>query len=496
MEEEKKVRITLQKHLWPDEVVAKRKRNRARIFITTGLLLTFVFGWVVGTTFAPKAAAVDTSAFSKLEAIYQTMSESWYFGKDIKDLNTKLIDNAINGMVDGGGDIHTSYMTSEEAKSFTESMNMGFVGIGVQYYDSDGTYIIERVYRESPAEKAGVLPGDIIHKVNGELMTNIGSDKLAEKVKGAAGTVVKIEFLREGKAVTLDITRAAIKNTAYGEMIDKETGLLELYTFGETSGAEVQAILKDFKAKGAKRLIIDLRDDGGGYLSTLEYIGSLFVKDDGILIQQEFRDGKTEITRSSGKVIVEWTKIVILVNKNTASAAEVLTAALSENLGSIVSIVGTQTYGKGTVQTQRPFPDQSILKYTLAQWLTPKGEKIDGVGITPNIIVELPAILEHGFATLKEGETVKPDAVNPAIVSLQEALKFIGYTKVDRIDGYYSPKTVEDFKAYQTSYKAVADGIVTPEWLSKIHSDVVRVWHDEMGTRDTQMKKALEVVHE
>lgn len=495
MEEEKKVHITLKKHLWPDQVVQRRRKNRARLLVTTGLLLTFVFGWVVGSTFTPKAAPVDTSAFSKLEAIYQTMGNNWYFGKDTKDLNTKLIDDAINGMVDGGKDIHTSYMTSEEAKAFSESMNMGFVGIGVQYYDSDGTYIVERVFRGSPAEKAGVMPGDIINKVDGVAMKGIGSDALASKVKGAAGTIVKVEFIREGQTITKDITRAPIKNTAYGTMLDKETALLELYTFGETSGSEVQGLMTDFKKAGAKRLIIDLRDNGGGYLSTLEYIGSLFVKSGGILIQQEFRDGKIEVAKSSGNVMIDWTKIVILVNKNTASAAEVLTAALSENLGSKVSIVGTLTYGKGTVQTQRPFPDQSILKYTVAQWLTPKGEKINGVGITPNVVVELPRILEHGFVTLKEKETVTPDMVKPAIVSVQEALKFIGYT-VDRIDGYYSPSTVQAFRAYQATYGTLVDGIVTPEWISKLHSDVARVWHDQKGTRDTQMTKALEIVHE
>jgi carboxyl-terminal processing protease len=492
--EEKKVHITLKKHLWPDEVVARRRRNRARFLITTGLVLTFVFGWVVGTTFAPDAQPVDNTVFTKLDAIYQTMGNSWYFGKDIADLKTKLIDDAINGMVDGGGDIHTSYMTSAEAKSFTESMNMGFVGIGVQYYDSDGTYIIERVFRGSPAESAGVLPGDIIFKVDGVAMTGIGSDKLAEKVKGADGTVVKIEFLRAGKSVMKDITRAPIKNTAYGTMLDGDTALLELYSFGETSGSEVQAIMTEFKKANAKRLIIDLRDNGGGYLSTLEYIGSLFVKSDGILIQQEFRDGRIEVTKSTGNVMIDWTKIVILVNKNTASAAEVLTAALSENLGTKVSVVGTLTYGKGTVQTQRPFADQSILKYTIAQWLTPKGEKINGVGITPDVVVELPSIIQDGFNTLKEGESVNPDAVNPSIISVEEALRFLGYT-VDRQDGYYSPSSVAAFKAYQATYGTLVDGIVTPDWISKLHSDVVRLWHDQKATRDTQMKKALEVVH-
>ncbi|MHC1734679.1 MAG: S41 family peptidase [Erysipelotrichaceae bacterium] len=493
--EEKKVRIHLEKHYWPDEIRARRKRNLGRILASVGLVLTFVFGWVVGSTFATGEPVEETTDFAKLEAIYQIMSEDWYFGKDVLELQTKLIDDAINGMVDGGGDIHTSYLTSEEAKQFNDSLNMGFVGIGVQYYDSNGTYIIERVFRGSPAERAGVLPGDIIYKVDGTEVTGIGSDELAAKVKGENGSIVEIDFIREGVTVSKKITRAPINNTAYGEMIDAETALLEIYTFGDTTGNEVMDILDDFESKGAKRLILDLRDNGGGYLSTLETIGSFFVEKGGILIQQEFINGTTDTSKSSGFVTVDWEKIVILVNGNTASASEVLVAALDENLEEKVTVVGTLTYGKGTVQTQRPFSDQSILKYTIAQWLTPSGKKIDGIGITPDVVVELPAIMENGFEPLEEGETITPDSVDDAIVSLQEALSFLGYA-VDRQDGYYSPKSVEEFKKYQATYGTIVDGVLTQEWISRLHADVARVWHEEMDTRDTQMAKAVELIHE
>ncbi|MBN2849451.1 MAG: peptidoglycan-binding protein, partial [Erysipelotrichaceae bacterium] len=267
------------------------------------------------------------------------------------------------------------------------------------------------------------------------------------------------------------------------------------YTFGDTTGNEVMDILDDFETKGAKRLILDLRDNGGGYLSTLETIGSFFVEKGGILIQQEFINGTTDTSKSSGFVTVDWEKIVILVNGNTASASEVLVAALDENLENKVTIVGTLTYGKGTVQTQRPFSDQSILKYTIAQWLTPSGKKIDGIGITPDVVVELPAIMENGFEPLEEGETIAPDSVHVAIVSLQEALSFLGYD-VDRQDGYYSPKSVEEFKKYQATYGTTVDGVLTQEWISRLHADVARVWHEEMDTRDTQMAKAVELIHE
>lgn len=491
---EKKVRIHLEKHRWPDEVQERRKRNLRRGIMIAGVLVTFVFGWVVGSTFAGPTVT-DTGTFGKLQAIYESMGEDWYFGKDIEDLNTKLIDDAINGMVDGGGDIHTYYMSAEEAKAFTDSMNLGFVGIGVQYYDAEGTYIIERVFRGSPAENAGVLPGDIIYKVNGELMSDIGSDKLAEKVKGEAGTIVKIVFLRAGQEIEKTITRASINNTAYGEMIDADSGLLEISTFGDTTGPEVKAILEDLKKKGATDLILDLRDNGGGYLSTLETIGSFFIEKGGILLQQEFRDGSIQVSKSSGNIVQTWKKIVILVNGNTASAAEVLTAALSENLKDTVTIVGTLTYGKGTVQTQRPFNDQSVLKYTIAQWLTPLGNMINGKGITPDEVVPLETIMENGFSEYPdETKTYAFDSVGEPVKVMQEALRFLGYA-VDRTDGYFSQATLNALKAYEAT-RGTATGILTQDRYNQLNSDVIRVWHQEIKTRDTQMAKAVAILDE
>jgi len=490
--EEKKIHVKLEKHLWPDEIRAKRKKNWQRGFWIVSLVLVFTFGWVVGQSFGTTTSVAGTSTLNRLEAVYEIMKNDWYFGKDITDNAQKLIDNAIAGMISGGGDIHTSYMTKEELADFTGSIDMGFVGIGVQYYDSNGTYIIEKVFVDSPAAKAGVQPGDIIYKVDGTLMDGIGTDALATKVKGTAGTTVGIDFIRDGATVHLDIVRGAVQNSAYGYMLDTTTAYLEIYQFGSTTDQEVLKYLTAFKTAGATKIILDLRDNGGGYLSALESIGSMFVPEGQILIQQEKRDGTLEVSKSSGKIVVNFSKVVVLVNQNTASAAEVLTAALKEDIGAIV--VGTTTYGKGTVQVSRVFSDGSALKYTIAQWLTPKGNLIDGIGIVPDNVIDVHEVLYTKFVKLDDGVTVKSDTVGEAVKDVQLALDFLGY-KVDRMDGYFSAATLTALKAYQSEHGLSVTGEITNDLLSTLQSNVVKVWHQDNTAKDVQLKEAKVIVN-
>ncbi len=490
--EEKKIHVKLEKHLWPDEIRAKRKKNWQRGFLIVSLVLVFTFGWVVGQSFGTSTPVTGSSTLSRLEAVYEIMKNDWYFGKKITNNDQKLIDDAIAGMIAGGGDIHSSFMTKEELASFTGSIDMGFVGIGVQYYDSNGTYIIEKVFVDSPAAKAGVQAGDIIYKVDGTLMEGIGTEGLAAKVKGAVGTTVSIDFIRDGATVHLNIVRGAVQNSAYGYMLDTTTAYLEIYQFGSTTDQEVLKYLTTFKTAGATKIILDLRDNGGGYLSALESIGSMFVPAGQLLIQQEKRDGTIETSKSTGKVVINFSKIVVLVNQNTASAAEVLTAALREDIGAIV--VGTTTYGKGTVQVSRVFSDGSALKYTIAQWLSPKGNLIDGIGIVPDNVIDVHKVLYTKFVKLADGITVKSDSVNEAVKDVQLALDFLGY-KVDRTDGYFSTSTLVALKAYQSEHELSVTGEITNDLLSTLQSNVVKVWHQDHTEKDVQLKEAKAIVN-
>lgn len=492
---EKKVRIPLKRYEWPDEKKQKRTRIIQVSILVISILLSVGFGYSLRSAFIDeKVVPVQTvSKLNRVEAIFDVLMNKWYFGRNQEDLETQLIEDAIDGMIDGTGDIHTSYMNAEEVTAFTEAINRNFVGIGVSYFDNNGTFIVERVFIGSPAESAGVLPGDIIKNVDGVSTTGLTSDELADRVRGEENTVVTIDFQRGEEIVTLDITRGVIRNTAFGRMIDNDTAYLEIYQFGEDTGAEVDQYMQLFKDSGAKDIIIDLRDNGGGYLSTLEEIGSMFVPKDGILIQQEIYSGEKLVSKSSGNIMVEFDEIIILVNENSASASEVLTAAIKENMEA--TIVGVTTYGKGTVQQQHAFSDGSALKYTVAEWLTPKGNHINGVGINPDVVVDLHPVMHEPFSELSDDEAYGYDTVHESVKDAQLALDFLGY-KVDRTDGYFSSKTLSALESYIKDYKLEDESVINKVLLDKLKSEVVRIWNLEKLEKDVQLKKALELIND
>lgn len=492
---EKKVRIPLKRYEWPDEKKQKRNRIVQVGILIISILLSVGFGYSLRSAFIYETVVPvqQASKLNRVEAIFDVLTKEWYFGRDQVDLETQLIEDAIKGMIDGTGDIHTSYMNAEEVTAFTEAINRNFVGIGVSYFDNNGTFIIERVFIGSPAEKAGVLPGDIIKTVDGVSTQGLTSDDLVDRVRGEENTVVTIDFQRGEEVVTLEITRGVIKNTAFGKMIDEDTAYLEIYQFGEDTGSEVEQYMQLFKEKNAKDIIIDLRDNGGGYLTALEDIGSMFVPKDGILIQQEIYSGEKLVSKSRGNILIDFEEIILLVNENSASASEVLTAAIKENIDA--TIVGVTTYGKGTVQQQHAFSDGSALKYTVAEWLTPNGNHINGVGINPDVVVDLHPVMHEIFTQLTEDEVYGIDTVDESVQDAQLALDFLGYN-VDRTDGYFSSKTLSALEAYIRDYKLEDEPIINKVLLDKLRSEVVRIWNVEKSEKDVQLKKALELIND
>ena len=489
---ERKIRIPVKRYEWPDERRLKRKSRMRTLFITIGLVVAFGFGYVVRTAMTPLTNTVTTD-FERFEAIFNVLKEDWYFSKDLINPEDKLINDAINGMIERSGDPHTVYMTADEVQNFAESIDRGFVGIGVSYFDNNGTFIIERVFIDSPAARAGVQPGDIIYTVDGVSTMGLTSDEIVDRVRGEENSIVTIEFLRGQEIVSLDITRGIIANTSFGKMLENEVAFLEIYQFGTTTANEVKRYLEVFKQANAKKIIIDLRDNGGGYLTSLEDVGSMFVPKDNILIKQELSSGETLVSKSTGDIILSFDEILIIVNENTASAAEVFTAAIEENIGS--TIIGVTTYGKGTVQQQRPFSDGSALKYTVAEWFSPLGTKIHGVGITPDVIVTQHEVMQKYFTLLEADESYGFDQVHESIRDAQFALDFLDYD-VDRTDGYFSEATLKAIIAYLEDNNYIElEALVNKELLDTLRADVVRAWHLNPA-KDLQLQKALELVNE
>lgn len=491
-EEGKKViRYKLEKHKWPDEIDAEKAR-RNRVFLTIGIcIVCFVIGFLSNNLVSQ--SSTSDKQFEKLEKIYGIMANNWYFGKDVEELDDALMNGAINGMVSNRLDIHTSFMDADESNTFISSLEGSFVGIGIQYYAvDDETALVDRVFKGSGAEAGGMSKGDIILSVDGVACKGKTLDEISAMIKGEEGTTVDIVVLRENKEVPLTITRSVVNDSVFGYEKDT-TGVLEINTFAETSGSETGKYLKDFQAKGIKNLVIDLRDNGGGYLEAALKIGSYLVPKDSVIYQEQTKKGDIKSTKAyDDQERYEFEKIVILINKDTASASEVLTSCLREQLDN-VQVVGVNSYGKGTVQQPIKFEDGSTLKYTVAEWLTPQGNHINGVGIKPDFEVELDKAITTGVTSLEDDEVYQADSVSPVAKSVQIYLKFLGY-QVDREDEYFSFTSSASLKAYQSKMGLVASGEINQATIKSLLSSCALEWHRNQEQLDVQMSQALSLL--
>ncbi len=469
------------------------------LVIVTGIS-SYNFGLNNGAKKAASAALFDAPVkndgyLKKFNKIYNVLNSQWYFSRTLKDPKQEIINNAIKGMLEKNGDEYTSYMTKEEYNSFTGSINQNFSGIGVVYVVIDGQPIIQRVLTNSPAAKAGVMAGDIINKVNNIDVSTKSSNELSNLVRGEKGSSVTIEFLRNNAIVTLNIVRDVIHATADSRMINDNIGLLEINSFGEDTGNEVKNHLNSLLKSGAKKLIIDVRNNGGGFLDAVEEIASLFLASNQIIIQQELVDGSITTSYSKGNVIKGFDQIVMLANKNSASSSEVLLAALNENLN--IPIFGQTTYGKGVAQTLLPFDDGSFLKYTYSQWLTPKGNKVNGVGIVPTYPVKLHPVFEQQLklntVDLKS-LNIKEDSVSEVVTFVQYALDYLGYS-VDRFDGYFSTKTKESLVEFQKQLKLTSDGVISSKTVSTLLSRVMAQQYLNQDVYDLELKAAVKYLN-
>ncbi|MCR4951327.1 MAG: S41 family peptidase [Solobacterium sp.] len=497
-------RIKLTRHLWPDELAlknAQKKVSRLRITLITSVIAALILGWLGGSVLplpgtsgwrSGAKSVIPLNSAKKVESLLKVMEEDWFFGKDIENLDVRLTDQALYGITKNEEDPHTSYMSAQEVEDFVQGINRNFVGIGVEFMSAEGVSIVQKVFKNTPADKAGVQAGDIFSKVDGKDVTGLSSDELKELVIGEEGTDVTIEFMRQGQPVTLKITRGQVSATAYGYILDDGIGYLELYQFGEGTPKEVSNYLEDFVAHKVTKLIIDLRDNGGGYLDALEKIAARFLSSGTVIMKQEYRNGVIEETKASGNSQVPIDGIVILVNDYTASASEVLTLALKEQR-SDVTIVGQKTYGKGTVQITRMFSDDSAVKYTTSKWLSPSGTWINGTGITPDIEVSTHPVLDTSWAGMEDDETYSTDTVSELVRNSQLALDYLDY-KIDRTDGYFSEKTAEVLKQFQQEHKLTADGILNTKTYEALYSAVTLDWNTS-HTHDTQLAKAREVLN-
>ncbi|MBR3254541.1 S41 family peptidase [Candidatus Saccharibacteria bacterium] len=321
--------------------------------------------------------------WSPLNEVYNQLSNT-YNGELSSE---KMIEGAKKGMVEALGDTYTVYMDAETSSDFYNDLhgNVGS-GIGVEMGMRDGYVRILRTLPDNPARKAGILAGDIIYKIDGEEVWSLSSEEIAKKVRGESGTDVTVTVVRDGEELSFTMKRETINNvSAYIEK-DGSTAIITITRFDNDTGTLVQNFVKDFAKDGIKKVILDLRGNGGGYVSAAQDLLSLWLDNQKILTQKSLHFGDTTTKTASGKAVLKDMPTIVLVNGTTASASEIVAGAL-QDYGK-AKIVGEKTYGKGVVQSLYDLSGGSTLKVTIASWYTPNDRSINGEGITPDVVVE------------------------------------------------------------------------------------------------------------
>jgi carboxyl-terminal processing protease len=454
------------------------------------LLFFVVFASAGITTFAlafgdEKAVPVTTERkeFDKLYSAYDTLKDGYY--KDVDD--KALVNGAINGMVEALGDPYSDYMNEEETSSFHSSLDSSFEGIGAEIQEKDGTIIIVSPLKGSPAEKAGLKPNDKVLSVDDKSVHGMSSSEVVMLIRGEKGTKVKLLIERSGtkEPITMTIERDTIPiETVYGEMIDDQIGKVQITSFSQNTSTELVEKLNELQQQGMKGLVLDLRQNPGGLLDEAIKISSLFVPEGKVLLKVEDRDGKIKEMKSNNKDNPDM-PLVVVIDKGSASASEILAAAVSESAN--VPLVGDKSFGKGTVQRSQDFSDGSNLKFTTDKWLTPKGNWIHEKGIKPDYAVSLPDYAN--LTVVNPDEEFKLSSSSEQVKSAQQMLKAVGYNP-GRVDGFFDENTKKAVIAFQKAEKLEETGVLKGETTTRLMQRLT----EKISQNDTQIKKAVEVL--
>ena len=299
----------------------------------------------------------------------------------------KLSDGAARGMVKAVGDDYTTFLDKEEAAEFNKSLNGEVSGIGAEIGVRNLQPTVLRVLDDSPAKKAGLKTGDIFVAVNGTSVAGETASGVADKVTGEAGTTVKLTMRRGSESLDFSITRAQISDPSVRWSVSDDIGILTISRFDDNTGSLARKAAKEFIDKGVKGVIVDLRNNGGGYLTAAQEVASLWLDNGKTVVTEKSRGQVTETVKASGNPTLKGKKTVVLVNSSSASASKIVAGALKDYQAA--TLVGEKTFGKGTVQKVINLSDDRIIKVTVARWYTPQDRNITKEGIQPNQTVKM-----------------------------------------------------------------------------------------------------------
>ncbi len=340
----------------------------------------------------PSDIHADFGPFWKAWRILDEKFVSTASSSAIAPTSQERVWGAIGGMVDSLNDPYTVFLPPEQAKIFESDIAGNFEGVGMEIGIREGVLTVVAPLKGTPASKAGIQSGDKIFKINDTLTDNLNTDQAVKIIRGKVGTKVRFTILRGDSDTPMEIsvTRAVIDiPTLDSEMRKDGIFVIRLYSFSATSPNLFRDALRKFVRSGSDKLVLDLRGNPGGFLEAAVDMASWFLPTGEVVVREEYKDGSDQVLhRSRGyDIFSKNLKMAILIDKGSASASEILAGALSEH--GVASLVGSTSYGKGSVQELIKITTDSSLKVTIAQWLTPNGRSISAGGLTPNVQVDL-----------------------------------------------------------------------------------------------------------
>ena len=452
------------------------------ILLTAGLT---VFALTFGDDKAVEVNSPERMEFQKLYAAYDELRNSYFEDLDSEE----LINGAINGMVDSLDDPYSDYMNENEAAQFLEGISSSFEGIGAEVQERGGYVTVVSPIKNSPAEKAGIMPNDQILAVDGEDIQGYSTTEAVMLIRGEKGTEVTLTIQREGIEDPIDITivRDEIPiETVYAEMIDDQIAHIQVTSFSENTYEELMTAIEDMEKQGMEAMVMDVRQNPGGLLTSALDISNLFIEEGLEMFEVQAKGEEPEIYLSTPGTKVE-IPVTLLIDGGSASASEILAGAMSESAD--VTLVGEKTFGKGTVQTANDLPDGSNLKFTTAKWLTPDGNWIHQKGIEPDVKVEYPEYAS--LPAIDPSLELKDGTISEQVRTAEQMLEVLGYD-IGEVDGVFEEQMEQAVMAFQEDKELEPTGVLTEDTTYRL-MEALRAKIEE---DDPQLQEAKRILME
>ena len=453
---------------WNDNGIEQMGRVPRRKISWLAILSVAILAFTAGITVAygvfefgqtATVSHLDDDDFADFLSVLNELQNNHYFF----DENNDLIRGAIDGMIAATGDSYTSFFSLSDFEGAMSHLRESFYGIGAEVTTINGAATVVTPMPGSPAESYGVLPGDVIMSVDGVDVRDENLRDVINRIRGEYGTVVRLGILRSGSdLIYIDVTRGRILNETVTTDVFKTNGMtigfIRVTTFGEATLRDFRDAIGTLDEVGIDGLIVDMRNNSGGYLNAVNGMVSYLLPSGLPITSAVDRNGRETVhsTRgdSSARLDVD---IVTLINGGSASAAEIFAAAMMESGG--FEVIGTTSFGKGTVQQSRPIRNDSMLQMTIQVWKTPDGHLIEGYGVEPTIYVEASEFLRILQVSLGDEDLLEYDMVHSGVMNAQLTLDALGYD-VNRTDGYFDLSTVHALQVFQADNDLEVTGTI------------------------------------